>query len=316
MAVVLAPEKPKKTHLYLAGAPAPQFNKLVLSWLKGELEVYEHAPPRAFDGLRKAYDDLRGELVAKGASKLDSHKKVLSTLTDLMLGTDLRTKLLELLGDRAYDGGFRSALAQGLAKNVGENFTNAIVYGLADLLCDQDEVLVDKGLCAPVKPLVRIQRPIALSHQNENLDVLIEVDFAIWRRDAPDDAIVGSAKTRLKEIFHIGTMWKLFFDMIDDPAAKQKWGLVAAGPTTNMDYVFATADLIGGKAERSQGPDISDSGVRNMIKFDASFFDYVFVSKSGTQMSSTLDLAAGRETLFHELGCLVDLTAQKFALAL
>jgi hypothetical protein len=50
---------------------------------------------------------------------------------------------------------------------------------------------------------------------------------------------------------------------------------------------------------------------------DASFFDYVFVSKTGiSHVSNTLKLSGIREALFHELGCLIDMTEQKFGITL
>src|SRR6185503_15231338 len=113
------------------------------------------------------------------------------------------------------------------------------------------------------------------------------------------NAIVVSAKTRLKEIFHVGTMWKLLFDMLDDDYCLDKWGL--SGPTgeIKMRYVFATADNIPAGGKQTQGPDVERAEVRNLIAMDASFFDYVFVSKSGIDhVSPTLNVSLGREALF------------------
>jgi len=130
-------------------------------------------------------------------------------------------------------------------------------------------------------------------------------------------------------------MWKLFFDIQSDQYCLDRWRLkttphqkpgtllasleeavpVAEARKLDMLYVFATADLIP-PSKRGQGPDIVREDPRNLIKMDASFFDYVFVSHTGDRfkhISSSLNLQGGRETLFHELGCLLDLIEQKFA---
>lgn len=144
---------------------------------------------------------------------------------------------------------------------------------------------------------------------------MVESDFCIFSRTNPLNAIVCSAKTRLKEVFHIGTMWKLFFDVLDDEHCKQKWGLRGVGGTSDMDYVFATADNIREGGKNSQGPDLKPEGVRNLLALDASFFDYVFVSKSGLDyVSDRLVYTSGREALFHELGCVLDMISSKYGI--
>jgi len=64
---------------------------------------------------------------------------------------------------------------------------------------------------------------------------------------------------------------------------------------------------------RSQGPDVERESPRNLIAMDASFFDYVLVSKKGiVHVSESINLSSTKEALFHELGCLVDLVEQKY----
>jgi hypothetical protein len=212
------------------------------------------------------------------------------------------------------EGGFRTALSQGFAKNAGENFINVIVYALADLLQGQDEVLVDKGTPRPLRDLLTLRRSFVDPHgATREITIPIESDLAVWRRSNPAEALIVSAKTRLKEIFHVGTMWKIFFDMLDDDYCLEKWGLEGPGTDLEMRYVFATADNIPSGGTHTQGPDVERDDVRNLIAMDASFFDYVFVSKSGIDhVASELDLDAGREALFHELGCLIQLVEQQF----
>jgi len=66
---------------------------------------------------------------------------------------------------------------------------------------------------------------------------------------------------------------------------------------------------------KSQGPDVEREEPRNLIAMDASFFDYVFVSKSDIpHVSATLELP-DKEALFHELGCLWNLVEQKFGIS-
>jgi hypothetical protein len=233
-----------------------------------------------------------------------------------MLGNDITGHLAERLEDQNINpGGFRTALSQGVAKNTGENFINIIVYALADALSFQDRVLVDKGLPPTIRQCLTLERDVPTGEDSvRKLRITIESDLCIFSRDPGDAAIVANAKTRLKEIFHIGTMWKLLFDMIGDEYSLKKWGLRGPSTVPNMNYVFLAADMIPKGGRRTQGPDIERPEVRNLIAVDASFFDYVFVSKAGIDhVARTLDASRRKESLFHELGCLLDLIQQRFA---
>ena len=297
------------------GAPAAGFNALVRGWLGGSVRVREHRPPAQFGELRDAYDEALSALEETGLDRRDAHLKLLSELTDLIQGQDLSAALASRLSAAPInESGFRTALSQGFAKNAGENFINIIVYAVADILAGQDEILVDKGTPVPLRDLLTLKRVFRpAGGPDREISIPIESDFAIWRRSRPGDAVVVSAKTRLKEIFHVGTMWKLLFDTIGDDHCLEKWELQGPTSTPEMSYVFATADNIPSGGTRTQGPDVERDEVRNLIAMDASFFDYVFVSKSGIgHVSSSLDVAGGREALFHELGCLVQLIEQRF----
>jgi hypothetical protein len=279
--------------------------------------VREHSPPAQFGELREAYDEALAALEKTDWLRRAAHVKLLSELTDLIQGQDLSASLAARLSSAPInESGFRTALSQGFAKNAGENFINIIVYALADVLQGQDEILVDKGTPVPLRDLLTLKRAFHLPNgSTREISIPIEADLVIWRRSRPADAIVVSAKTRLKEIFHIGTMWKLFFDMLDDEYCLEKWGLEGPPESPEMLYVFATADNIPSGGRRTQGPDVERQEVRNLIAMDASFFDYVFVSKSGIgHVSGELSLRHGREALFHELGCLIGLVEQKFQL--
>lgn len=134
----------------------------------------------------------------------------------------------------------------------------------------------------------------------------------------PPYAIVVSAKTRLKEVFHIGTMWSLLLAIMSDEYCLQKWNLktnASVEDLASISYVFATADMIPETGERTQGADVGRTEVRNLIAMDAAFFDYVFVAKPKqgyVHIADSLDMEQGREALFHQLGCLLDLIEQKF----
>jgi hypothetical protein len=299
------------------GLPEADFNELVKGWLSGSVKVREHKPPAQFEELLRAYDQALEALGDTGLDRTAAHIKLLSELTDLIQDQDLSTSLAARLSSAPInESGFRSALSQGFAKNAGENFINVIVYALADILKGQDEILVDKGTPVPLRELLTLRRNFDTANgQTRQISIPIEADLVIWRRSHPADAVIVSAKTRLKEIFHVGTMWKLFFDMLDDEYCLEKWGLHGPPESPDMLYVFATADNIPHGGRRTQGPDVERRDVRNLIAMDASFFDYVFVSKSGIDHVSTeLSLRHGREALFHELGLLVRLVEQKFAL--
>jgi hypothetical protein len=310
----------RKTRLYDAnGQPVGGINELVHGWLDGSIDVQEHKPPAQFAQLREAYDEALASLEQGGLTRKAAHIKLLSELTELIQGQDLSAPLAERLSAAPInESGFRTALSQGFAKNAGENFINIIVYALADILKDQDDILVDKGTPVPLRSLLSLSRTVRISpRKTRDISIPIESDLAIWRRSRPTEAVIISAKTRLKEIFHVGTMWKLFFDMLNDEYCLDKWELTAAArpKARKMLYVFATADNIplGGKS--TQGPDVERAEVRNLIAMDASFFDYVFVSKSGIEhVSNKLRLSRRREALFHELGTLVSLVDQKFGL--
>ncbi len=309
------PKASSKTSLYKKGAPKVGFNRSVLNWLKGTEQVREHKSPAAFEGLRTAYDKATDVARIAGKTNREAHRITLSRLTELLFGHDLGAELAErLLSDPINKAGFRTTLSQGVAKNVGENFVNIIVYALADLLSDNDAVLVDKGLPPALKEALVLKRQVKFADRIKTIHIPIEGDLAIFSRTDPTNAIIISAKTRLKEVFHIGTMWALLFDAIEDEYLQNKWGLEPSGSSVeNALYVFATADMVNASGHKTQGPDVERDQPRNLIAMDASFFDFVLVSKTGiSHVSDTVNLAGPREALFHELGCLIDIVEQKF----
>lgn len=67
----------------------------------------------------------------------------MSGLTDVMFGVDLGPELIfRLVHTVINQTGFRTTLAQGVAKNTGEAFINLIVYGVADASRFQGNVIV------------------------------------------------------------------------------------------------------------------------------------------------------------------------------
>lgn len=300
----------------LTRVPELDFNASIVKWLRDELVIRDHKPAVAFSPVRALFDK-EIDLLIKTSPRL-AHAAVLSRLTPLLLDIDLGAHLQgRLLSDLVNETGYRSALSQGQAKNNGENFVNAIVYSLAQLLRHQDEILVDKGTPPGLKNSLTLTRRVAIASGSRDIRIPIECDFAVYARNDPTNAIVVSAKTRLKEVFHVGTMWKILFDMVGDDYCESKWGLKSSGSTENIDYCFATADMIPPKGKKTQGPDVERDVPRNLIAMDASFFDYVFVSKAGIpHVSTKLDYHGVKESLFHELGCIIDLIEQKFGISL
>lgn len=300
------------------GIPAKDFNNLIKKWLSNNIVVKEHKTPPAFEGTRVLYDQLISKIISENkVPRSVAHRIALSDLTErLLFKTDLPKELEKRLsGALVHEGGIRSTIAQGILKNTGENFVNIIVYAIADFLSVQDEVLVDKGLPQQIKKSLEIERIFFGKDEKRKIKINIESDFCIFSRDNPGRAIIASAKTRLKEVFHVGTMWKILFDMIGDEYCEKKWSLNTGGSTKNMHYIFVTSDSIREGGTNSQGPDLKLEGVRNLLAADASFFDYVFVSKNKLNyVSGSLDLSGKRERLFHELGCILDLILQKFNL--
>lgn len=301
------------------GTPCPNFNEAIKEWLEGTRSVRGHQPPAAFSGVRAEYSAAVESALQTGVSRKNAHRLALSNMTTMLLGYDLSEELRARLSSTPFNtGGFRNTLAQGVAKNIGENFVNVIVFALATLLANQDEVLVDKGLPPRLKKALTLKRTVPLKTGDKEIHIPIEGDATIFSRRDDSKAILISAKTRLKEVFHIGTMWKIIFDMLGDDYCKQKWGLQQDGTESVKDilYVFATADMVATGGARSQGGDVERATPRNLIAMDASFFDYVFVSKTGIgHVENTITLGM-RGALFHELGCLVDLIEQKFAITL
>ena len=125
-----------------------------------------------------------------------------------------------------------------------------IVYAIVDLLQGQDEILIDKGLSPTLKRALTLTRTVPLKIGEKQVHIPIEGDLAIFSRSNPMNAIVISAKTRLKEIFHIGTMWKLLFDTLGDEHCLKKWDLdrPTSDPVGEILYVFATADMVNDRA--------------------------------------------------------------------
>jgi hypothetical protein len=305
-----------KTRLYgLDGTPTVGFNIQIKEWLECKRIIVEHSKPAAFDGVREAYTKAVAAAQAENLDKRDAHRLALSNVTKMFFGHDLAAELRNRLSAATVNpGGFRTTLSQGVAKNVGENFVNVIVYALADLLSGQDVVLVDKGLPPVLRKALTLKRTVPLKTGDKEIHIVIEGDAVVFSRKDCLDAIVISAKTRLKEVFHIGTMWKLLFDMVGDKRSHEKWGLTreAEDDVSKLLYVFATADMVAEGGRNTQGPDVERAQPRNLIAMDASFFDYVFVSKTGIAHVENSIALGKRGALFHELGCLVDLIEQKF----
>jgi hypothetical protein len=314
-----------------AGTPSPNFNRLILGWLDRSIRVTEHTPPAAFEPLRQVYrTQLEALQTTLGASRWDANRLLLTNLTDMLFGIDIASEIsTRLTNDQINVRGFRTALAQGVAKNTGENFTNVIVYALADALSFQDEILVEKGVPPVLRQAIGRKKIFVRPDRTQRqIEIPIEGDLCIFSRTNQCNAIMVSGKTRLKEIFHIAVMWKFLLDAVDDRYCQRKWGLE---PTTiqpigeelprlvtdEILYVFATADMISSEGVRTQGGDVERPDVRNLIAMDAAFMDYVFVSKSNEKaqhISASLNYGGGREALFHEMGCLLDLVQQKFGL--
>jgi hypothetical protein len=308
------------TRLYEAnGTPSANFNVAIKEWLDCTRTVRGHQPPAAFEGVRKAYCAAVEAAQQSGLDQRNANRLALSNMTTMLLGHDLSAELQARLSSTPFNpGGFRNTLAQGVAKNIGENFVNTIVFALANLLASQDQVLVDKGLPPKLRTALTLRRKVPLKTGDKEIHIPIEGDAAIFSRNDPLDAIVISAKTRLKEVFHIGTMWKLLFDMLGDDYCKEKWGLEQEGDDdlSKVRYVFATADMVAKGGATTQGGDVERTTPRNLIAMDASFFDYVFVSKSGIAHVENKITLGTRGALFHELGCLIDLIEQKFGITL
>ena len=316
------PPRPRRTMVRLYqpdGQPCRDFNLLIRQWLECSIFVLGHQRPAAFDGVRDAYNTAVATARRAGLSVRDANRVAMSDLTTMLFGHDLATELAaRLTGETVNPTGFRTTLSQGVAKNVGENFVNVVVYALTDLLAHQDEVLVDKGMPPQLKQALGLKRVVPLKTGAKEIRIPIEGDATIFRRSNPLDAIVISAKTRLKEVFHIGTMWKMLFDCISDPHCLAKWGMsrVTNDDISRVLYTFATADMVAKGGRKTQGPDVERTTPRNLIAMDASFFDYVFVSKTGiAHVENSLTLGT-RGALFHEMGCLIELIEQKFGVAM
>ncbi|MGA2795875.1 MAG: hypothetical protein ABSE69_20690, partial [Roseiarcus sp.] len=227
--------------------PVQDFNGLVHRWLRGELRVREHQSPKTFEGMRVAFDEGIELAEKAGSSRRDAHVTALSNMTTLLFSHDLVAELQKRLALTTVNtSGFRTTLGQGFAKNIGENFVNQIVYSLADLLRQQDNILVDKGLPPALSHALELKRVVHLGNSSREIKIPIEGDLSIFERENPHNAIVVNAKTRLKEVFHIGTMWSILFDMIGDQYCMDKWNLQSnvSGPLDDVLYVFATADMV------------------------------------------------------------------------
>jgi hypothetical protein len=131
--------KAKTQKLYNEGKPASDFNLMVKAWLDGLISIREHKSPAAFEGIRAAYNLAIALEIDLGLDRKAAHITALSNMTKLLFEHDLTGELRSrLVGDLINTTGFRTTLAQGFAKNVGENFVNLIVYALSELLKDND----------------------------------------------------------------------------------------------------------------------------------------------------------------------------------
>lgn len=299
--------------LYESDQPRTDFNTLVVDWLAGRIQLREHQPAKAFGGARALLDAAIDSSLADGRDLAGAARKALSGLTTYMFAQSLNDALGYLSEDMINEGGFRSARSQGFAKNWGENFVNSIVYVLARAYEHHPQVIVAKGTPRPLRPRLESTRLVPLHGSREAISIGIESDLCVFRRDDPERCVIVNAKTRLKEVFHIGTMWALLFDIMTDPVLRNRFGVVADNPLDRRKarYVFATADSVNSAGERTQGCDVEREAPRNLIKMDALFFDYVFVSKEGIgHVARELNPRRTREAVFHELGCIIELIDQ------
>ena len=296
--------------LYINDQPRDDFNTLVVRWLSGQTRVKEHQPTKAFGGALTLLDAAINSSLAEGLDLKGATRKTLSGLTTFMFAQSLDDALGHLSAEMINEGGFRSARSQGFAKNWGENFVNSIVYLLARAYEHHPDVIVAKGTPRPLRARLEATRLVPLHGNQEAISISIESDLCIFRRDDPERCVIVNAKTRLKEVFHIGTMWALLFDIMTDPVLRTRFGMVAdqALDRRKARYVFATADSVNSGGAKTQGADVERDAPRNLIKMDALFFDYVFVSKEGIgHVARELNTHQTREAVFHELGCIIDL---------
>ncbi len=214
-----------------------------------------------------------------------------------MRSCDITPELAKKHSQETANGGVRTSLSQSVVKNIGEHFVNLIVYGLADLLKYQDEILVVKGCPAPLRSMLTVTRQVSTLTVEKQLTVPIEVDMAIFRRSDPTDAILVNAKINFKTA-KLSVNERKNFDALRSSSA--------GGVASNMLYVFATADT---------GSELDRQKIRNDTEIIGSYFDYSFVAKTDNEhVASNLAYGGRKESLFHELGCLMDLIQQKFKL--
>src|ERR1035441_3175731 len=270
--------------------PIAGFNEHLIAWLSGDGR-YLRSTPKAFEKLlynyKQTVEDAIGLPGPGEGTRWAAQPLALSGLTDVLFGVDLRPELAARLTHQEINpAGFRTTLSQGVAKNTGEHFINLTAYALADALKFQEKVLVEKGLPPHLHAPLILLRDVetGATPTKTVIKIPIEVDLCIYLRSDPTNAILVSAKTRLKEVFHIAVMWKLFFDFCADEHCLSRWGLrpkvrTEKPITSNMIYTFATADMIRKTGRETQGPDIERGEIRNLINMDASFMEYVFVSK-------------------------------------
>jgi hypothetical protein len=296
----------ERADLYQADS-SERFNSMVVDWLEGKAKVVNHSEPMTFGLLLKPYAAHLDGLRKSGSTYPE--KEMLNHLTDLLLGMDLKSELEKRLSSSPGKGGFRSQVTQGIAKNVGENFVNLIVYNMARNL-GSTGLCVDKGL----PPALKKEMTLSKKMLGSEILVPIEGDLCIFNWKDQTQAIVINAKTRLKEIFHVGTLWKILFDISKDEVLMRRWGF--SPPARRLDavcYCFATADMIPRGGVKTQGPDVDVDDPRNLIKMDASFFDWVFVSKSGIgHTGKGIDGSLERKNFFHELASVYDLIEHWF----
>lgn len=291
-----------------------QFNSVVQRWLEGEINnLVEHTTPAAFDVTLEEYkqglESLREEDVDMPRTQ------ILNMLTGVLLGVDLREELGARLDDEPIsEGGFRTTVGQGQAKNTGMNYENLIVYNLATAL-EGTPVAVDRGAPDELEEELTINRTAC----GTDIELGLMGDIAIFRKNDPLDAIILHSKTRWKEVVHIDVMWKLLFDIASDEELAEQWNLeVDSNELDDVLYCFASADSVPPGGRNTQGPDIPNDGMpRNLICADASFFDFVFVSKPDISYTEeSIPPTLEREALFHELGAIHDLVEHKFEISL
>jgi hypothetical protein len=188
-------------------------------------------------------------------------------------------ELAEIYGGESTGGG-RSRLNQAVTSNSGKMFERFTAYAASKSLEGtgwaiwKDKKDIEEVIGISKKKFLGLSRNIFES--SIPIEIELEADYVAFYASAPLDypIVLFNCKTSLKERLHQATMWAMLLKIVSDSRLREIFNITTQSSALMKNCKYA---LVSGDFAEEQ-PDLKKSVPRNLIRFDFSFFDFVFAA--------------------------------------